>query len=87
MAADRQSGTAIVQPPGAYRSEPFTLGPMKSTLLIVEGDGELPIAREDVRLVISKQMVDVPDEAGLRRVPDFWGFVRLVRLRAGFAQL
>ena len=62
MAADRQSGTAIVQPPGAYRSEPFTLGPMKSTLLIVEGDGELPIAREDVRLVISKQMVDVPDE-------------------------
>ena len=35
---------------------------MKSTLLIVEGDGELPIAREDVRLVISKQMVDVPDE-------------------------
>jgi hypothetical protein len=35
---------------------------MKSTLLIVEGDGELPIAREEVRLVISKQMVDVPDE-------------------------
>ena len=25
--------------------------------------------------------------AGLRRVPDFWGFVRLVRLWAGFAQL
>ena len=30
----------------APTGQPFTLGRMKSTLLIVEGDGELPIARE-----------------------------------------
>jgi hypothetical protein len=51
-----------MQSPGSYKSEPFALGPMRSSLLIVEGDGELPIARDDVRLVISKQMVDVPEE-------------------------
>jgi hypothetical protein len=61
-AAERQSGSAVMQAPSTYQNEPFALGPMKSTLLIVEGDGGHPIAQQDVRLVIANKMAEVPDE-------------------------
>ncbi|GAA0547411.1 hypothetical protein GCM10010172_31500 [Paractinoplanes ferrugineus] len=61
-AAERRSDSAVMQPPSTYQSEPFTLGSIKSTLLIVEGDGGHPIARRDVRLVIDSKTVEVPDE-------------------------
>ncbi|MEU8362666.1 hypothetical protein AB0C27_42280 [Nonomuraea sp. NPDC048882] len=61
-AAQRGSPTAVMQPTRTYQTEPFRLGRMKSTLLIVEGDGGHPIAQQNVRLVIDNRMVEVPEE-------------------------
>ncbi|MEV4891105.1 hypothetical protein AB0K48_17105 [Nonomuraea sp. NPDC055795] len=61
-AAQRGRDSAVMRPPSTYQSEPFRLGPMRSTLLIVEGDGGHSIAQRDVRLVIANKMAEVPDE-------------------------
>lgn len=61
-AASRSSDLAILQPSAVYGREPFVLGPLKTSLLIIEGDGEIPFTERDVKTIDSKQWVDVPPE-------------------------
>jgi hypothetical protein len=44
------------------RSECFTLGPLRTTWRLVEGDGQEPIPRENVRVVVTPEFIELPQE-------------------------
>ncbi|MFB4310532.1 caspase domain-containing protein [Actinomadura sp. GTD37] len=46
----------------AWRDDAFRWGPLRTPLLIIEGDGENVIAESAVRLIVDRQEVRLPDE-------------------------